>query len=610
MSSIEPIQPGGVNDLGGGITNPLGPDDFTGGTPAITATASAVPSFQTVLEIDFPSGTRCYSYRGVRSATAIYRALITEANAITRGISVVPSRYRASELNFGLWDRANEFSTLKATDSFYDCPVRVLRSQTGGSLELIASGRLSDWNVNENICNLMARDPIFDRLENTIDSTLVVLDPQVFPGMPSTQKPLLVPLPYGRNELDPISIAKESGPGVCPAYLIDAANTQSKWWYVVAQAEIDSVLRVFNYETLLSETLYRVFTAVYGGQTMTLLEFNGDVRDPQRARDLEITCDVIGVVDEAGNVIENPIEQARHFFVTYCPDVTSADLETGEWDAQSAKANGRHYLSAFNLLDREWTYLDVFDHFNQSFLMPLYPTPAGTITTYLVTEEIGTPVATFSEARNLLADSFIARGIDRDQIATRIRYSYFYHWGRGFFRNQENIFIKGEQDRIGREIIKDLELPFVRDRATARKIVKAYAPFFREAAAYVECEVEPARLADAGLNMWVGITHRHGIASDGLGYRNQPMRVIQSDYMPTPDEAHVSIHGIVTPTATFDTTPWQEIGFWLMGETEDRTKIAVLLPAPTEGWTRNNVAWSLITRGESEGGMSRLSWAA
>lgn len=553
--------------------------------------------FKTTVTIGFPSGERSYSVRGILHPSKYYKNLMVEAGALTYGMSVFPGRVQMSDISLRFWNRSFEFSQLKASDSFHNAEVTVERYDSDGNREVVAMGFLNDWYLADKIFGIGAIDPQRERLDEPVDhGVLLNLTTATFPDLPSTQAPLLVPLPYGKLELTSAAIAASAGPATVPCYLIDPAVGQSKYRYVCAQAAIDSVKRVFNYETLVAAASYTVTTAVYNGVTMTVIDFDADQRNATRARDLEVTCDLWGI-KSGSTLIENPAEQAKHFIENYAPSGLTVDMATA-----IVSCNSRVYLGAWVLLDNRWTYQDVLDRIAESFFMPIYPMRNGKITAAVVTEAQPTATTEFSETLDIKRNSFRIMG--NREHASRIRYEYMYHWARNIWQKEQSIFILGEEAKLGREIIKDLMLWAVRDSTTARLVARSYGPALREAAQYVEMEVRPESLSDVELNAGIGITHREGIAVSG-GYNNRAARVLQSDYYPSPKEARIFVRSIVTPNISFDEELYVKSDFWLLARPEQVVEIAELV---TGGGSvvKDAVAWSLHIGGdEYAGGIQR-----
>ena len=580
-----------------------------GSTISITASyeASIAITHSTVAQVEFDSGTRYYSMRGVmdKANDLFYKPLILGFGSLVRSIPILPGPPEAAQFGIEFRDKEAEFTKLKSNESFKNVVVRLLRGRIGASLETITEGRISRWNTgSDKKFRIVSQSRHMERMQHRLDRTLLITDVSTFPDIPRDQAPRLVPLPYGRVELDSASIAAGLGPGTCPAFLVDPAQSQSKYRYVAAQVQVKAILRVFVYESLLDPSQYSVTYQNFGGKTCTIIDLDADPRVASRARDLTISCDIDAeTIGAEAKAMTNPVTQLKDFLVTHCPNTSASDLVTADFTTAEDRAAADSYLGAFCLVDRNMSFFDVLTRFSESFNLLIFSNKSGLLTCDLITTTDQNQETQITEVQDILAGSMQLEGTS--QVASRVRYHYDWHWVRGFYGRRSSVFTAGEEARLGEEVLKDVNLLFCRDSNTGLKVSRSIGKLMRDACHTVSIDVEPNRLSDIDLSTWVGLTHSAGISSSGSGYSLTTARVVASDFSPSLTDAKLSLKLVIAPPSSFELETYGAASLWCIAPTELITITAEL--SATTGHDSSPTAWALNVGGdEYAGGVSRI----
>lgn len=204
-----------------------------------------------LLELDFSTGTRRYSFDGVRppSPGHYYADKIKEMGEVSYEIDLLGNAFRIGDLDVRLDNSDLEFSILRSQATFYNIEARVLFGDEDDGLaamNTLMRGFVSKWEINrENrVCNLTLTDVRTGRFhKRRLAKILKVLNEVDYPNLPDNiKRGQLIPLPYG--EL--ISTA-DLPVGQIPAFLVDPAVGVGVYRYALAQCELQSVEQVYRY---------------------------------------------------------------------------------------------------------------------------------------------------------------------------------------------------------------------------------------------------------------------------------------------------------------------------------------------------------------------------
>lgn len=259
--------------------------------------------------------------------------------------------------------------------------------------------------------------------------------------------------------------------------------------------------------------------------------------DYERTGEHEITADVQGTTDTgltAGTLLTNPVDQVEDFLLNYC-DVGASELEAADWAAAAALATASAYVGGAWIGGTDVTRLSVIDAYGKSFLMPVYTTREGLFSCAIWIADSFYNLAggydDLSDQEEIVGRTMRVRS-NRD-VASHLQYSYMRNWARDFdevVQTQENT---DEETNLGQQITVTAELPYVRDELTANKVAAARLLFLAEAVQFAELEL-PISQYERDLADYVTLTHRRGIAADGLGYRGETFLVtgLTLDFQP------------------------------------------------------------------------------
>lgn len=227
----------------------------------------------TLAEFQFPSGTRKYSFEGVRSPAAFYAPKIKNMGRVDYRLSRESSIFQVGDINMEMLNVDKEFSILRAQTSFAN--VRALikfgDEESGlAGLKTLFDGNIAGWNFQTNTVGFRLTDRRFGRFRYVLPTVFRVLNDTDFPNMPENLvRGELIPIIYGR-----LVSTVDQPIGQVPAFLVDPAVDQEKYRYVLCQHEIRSLVKLYRYGIEIPVTSA---TVVFSGGN-TYLDFNGDVR--------------------------------------------------------------------------------------------------------------------------------------------------------------------------------------------------------------------------------------------------------------------------------------------------------------------------------------------
>jgi hypothetical protein len=223
----------------------------------------STPLYIALLEIDFSTGSRYYSFEGVASPSQWYSDRILSLSSINRQIAPQATSPTLSTGSVVLSNVESEFTHLRAVETLRGTVVKLLFGDvnTGlAAMSTIFTATIYDWSLTDREFSLTLRDKSYDTFQSAIGSLTTVgrgapclVNTTLFPNIPSTApQGQLVPIIYGTN------YSGNETDGRCPAYMIDATGpTAGKpYRYVLAQHTVKSVSSVYNYGTLVSSANY------------------------------------------------------------------------------------------------------------------------------------------------------------------------------------------------------------------------------------------------------------------------------------------------------------------------------------------------------------------
>lgn len=300
--------------------------------------------------------------------------------------------------------------------------------------------------------------------------------------------------------------------------------------YLVARHACKSVVNVYRYGILLDPSAYTVLEAAVDGQTMTFVEFTTDQRDPERVDEIEITADVRGITNtglSSGTLIENAVEQLRHYLLNYAA-CTSGELSATHFGNASDNALEASYSGAFALVGEAPTHEEVINRFCESFNMRFFVTRDGLFAPFLFyIDDLSDVVAatTFvSDQNDILRDSFEIFSSDR--VASRLQYNSSYQWVKDYFEHQPDYISANQETELGQDIRDNVNLWFVRLPAVAANVASERLYSMREGQEFVRFNL-PITQFLLDLNDYLRLTHFCGVKANGAGYERAVFNVLR-----------------------------------------------------------------------------------
>jgi hypothetical protein len=490
----------------------------------------------TLVEIEFDSGTRYYSFDGVASPMKWYKDQILDIGTISREVPVLPGEYSISDVSIVLSNADLEFSKLKETEPFRNRTVRIKFGKAADGLGLLATvftGVITTWKLAEAKLELSVRDAGYDKLRLELGGVLSTVD---FPAVPLKNEPTLWPIIYGD-----VTSAGLSATGAVPCSLVTVSNP---FRYLVARHECKEISNVYLYGTLLGGGAYSITTSVIDGQTMTFINFTTDQRDTARPDEWEITADVKGITNtglSSGTLIVNPADQLKNYLVNYA-GVAIADIDP-LFDAAAAYFTVKAYLGAVAIV-KVMTHAEVIQWFLESFNLSFYVTRAGLFGLYVFdVSQLNDveAIEALTDSDDMLRNTF--QVMSQERVASRMQFNYNYQWVKDYFERQPDQIDNSEISHLAGDIRENIDLWCVRDDGTALDVVTERMGMMRENQQMASFEL-PIEHYDQDLNDLVRISHWQGIGSAGLGYQNIIFRLLRVDLMLEPTSMRVGVQGI------------------------------------------------------------------
>lgn len=511
----------------------------------------------TLIEFAFSTGTKYYSFDGVRAPSQYYEDLVLTVDPIVREISPFGKDFTVSNVGMRLMNRNRVFSILKDAESragrgFRNVAVTIkygLESAGLAAMTTVFTGVIKEWSLSNAVLNIDVRDTSMDRFMSKVSNTMKCLTSTVFPNLPDGTEPKLVPLVYGwvGNPW-----ASTIG-GVIPCYRIDPAVSTANYFYVVSQSAAKQLIISGAYVYGVFAALSGYTSAIYDGVRMTYFTRGTDPKDANRPDELELTAYTGGATDDntlAGNIITNPVSWLEHFLTTYA-GVDSGELDSTLWNAAKAVATAQRYdqnnqardtSNGWVLVDRDMSYADVIQQWCESYCGSFFLTSTGKFGVTLQTDsQFSASTLSVSDSTDILKGSFKVRS--NKDVASKIQYNYMYNWAFGFFERQPDFTVFGQEAAIGESVRYSVNLYAVRAAPSALNVVKAYAELLKENVQFLDFSLPSTYFTQLDLNQIIDVTHWQGVSATG-GYSNAKVRVLRIAGIVQPRSMHVEVMGI------------------------------------------------------------------
>ena len=520
----------------------IGTDTVTIAVAAVVAVVTALPTdeYVTLVEIDFSSGTRRYSFSGASTPQGWYADKILRIGNISRQVSLLPGAVRVASTTLELKDLPDrEFSKLKDTESFRGRQVRFLFGLVTGQRTVVFSGRVIDYRLRKGTLILSVRDSGYDRFRSEVEGRLNgVTD---FPNLPAQQDLDLYPIGYGD--------LSGSDLGTVPAIRI--GSTASPFRYLLFRHPCFSVDRVLV-DGVPQLSGWTATLVIVNGQEMQFVDFNIDPGE-----DAVITADVQGKMDEYGNLLENPVSVQEDFLLNYT-NTEQEELDESLYNEARQQAENAGYKASVWIGGDAIKKIDVINRLSESFVMPSFVSRLGKFAVALLTDAAyfnadGTAIAPdvkeLTDQDSIIRDTFEIVSNFR-YAAARIHYLYAPRWPSGKSERGVPQEKAGEADRLGEDLVVRHDLIYIRDSDTAHRTTAVRLLVSGENQQIASFRL-PVSEYNLELSEQVYLTHYQGIASSGLGYVRALFRILDIDISLQPRSARVD----VTAARVLDSSP-------------------------------------------------------
>jgi Purple acid Phosphatase, N-terminal domain len=456
-----------------------------------------LPDLGTIVSIFLDSGRRDLSHEGISTATGWCEDRLLDIGDIRREISVLSGELVVSDVRVTIDNSDLAWSSLKSFEPFHN---RILQIQYGdfgggaGTFIVVFTGKITDWEFGENTLVLTARDVTYDILNSQLSG---VLDAATFPNLPPTTPPVLQPIVMGQ-----VSNADTAATGACPCYLIDDTGP---FRYLVARHLCNRVAQVYRYGVLLDPDSYDVTTAVYGGVTMTVIDFDADPRDAERSNEMEITANVAGYIALlGGDVLNNPVWQLRSYLMLYA-GLDSDDFDT---DLVAAAAAAIDSWSGFVVSGESISHAEVVHWVCTSFNLSFFTTRAGKFALYQQPQAaVLRDCPTVTDELDIVRGSFKSRS--QREVASGLSVSFRKNFATGVYELVTEYNDADQETKLAERIVPPIEFVCIRDPVVAEQMAFDRLRYLRENTHTVEFTL-PVSFFSLDLNNLIKITHREG----------------------------------------------------------------------------------------------------
>ena len=280
----------------------------------------------TVLEVDFPSGTKRYGPTGMGTTGYAYEPRCLEGTwqSLRRGVEVLGTNLPLLSTNVELanTDKAIE-RLLEGSSDPRRAPVRVYYATEGlarSSWSLRFTGILDSWEYRPGRVRLSLTTDVAP-LEGFLPR--IPLLKSDWPNLPATNVGYYLPYVFGTHNSTGLS-----GTGMLPGICLDWVAATSGW-YTPGYGSMKSIKAVYVNGVAKTLTTHYTVTAAYtrSGKQLTLVQFTaGNIP----ASGDTITMDVDGYetsADGTGTLESNPVAQLRRLLGQF----VYQDYRSGAW---------------------------------------------------------------------------------------------------------------------------------------------------------------------------------------------------------------------------------------------------------------------------------------
>jgi hypothetical protein len=491
-----------------------------------------------IMEIRFGDGhTEYLASQAIRHPDRLYRQDVKDWGQIDRSIPAPAGFPRIADWTVEIADTERYWRKLFGVRPAKGAEVLVKMGPVEGRVEqyyTVFRGRVDRDQYPPGSARLTVADAILKPFHEKIPSLITA---STFSALPEAIAEVFAPIVYGK-----VSTEETSGVGALQCTLID----ESEGWWLVARHPIHSIRRVLVWRT--GDEEYEVVPArqpttrlrrAYGdfgaagwfteqlpvtaaGKTYdcTILRFTTAL--PEGA---QVRVDLWGAVDDDGELIENPVEQARHFLVEWMdmsPDYGNFNLE--KWAEASATAEALGYVGGYAYVSQS-THAEALSKLKESFNLDVYADRDGRMAANITASDPD-DMPVYDDVMHILRDSFEEERLP--DAYSHIRYRYGWIPATGEWYEDDVLPNELAEELLGEEREGGWDLPFVHDADVAGTVTADVAGYldpmvkkatWRMSAPRVIHEIDLARV--------VAVHHHEGLSEAGdYETEAQPYKVI------------------------------------------------------------------------------------
>lgn len=515
-------------------------------------------AYHVLARVTLDSGVKLYSFAdaGFISPSVYWSPRLLSVGSVSKSLSEeVGGPMSVGTMAVSLDDTDGTFLSLRTAEGWLNRKLEILLYDEDGTsysaaLSVIWEGEISNWASSESgdVFEIEAHDISEQRLDaslGTINPT-DVLDTASFPNLPDSTPRSLAPLVIGKVTSDEVG---GSNKGSVPAFLIDNSSPSSPV-YAVCQGNAKTASVVpYRYGVKLTSG-FTQSNATFGSRPYTILTFTSAQLDADRSNEQEITCDVEVLSDmtTSGTAITNPAAILERFLLQ--AGVSSGEIDSTSFTAAKNTFSGRGISGAFCLVDADQTIGDTLQNFGSSFNLSLTRTLTGKYGCTVPEPGAATAPITISE-ETIVRGSFAMRG--PNSRATGATYRYLKDWrvDDESYHATASTSDPGEVSLLGRAVGRSFTLPFIRDGASAIKVVgdKLFSVSDKRVVVSVEALPTAGLLSDVDIGSTVSLLWRDGV----IPFSATSFRVIARNLVFAPLRIQLTLASTTISAFTFGT---------------------------------------------------------
>lgn len=503
-----------------------------------------------LLEIDFPSGTKYYSFTSVRFPTRYYEGKILGMSPLRRVMQQFLGLVEISSMDVSLADVDASIIDLTESDVIKGVNARIkvgTQALDLADFETVFDGLIDDYSAANFATRIIIKDRLWTIPPKPDTGYVNTTDfPNALPA--HVGKPL--PVCYGtHSETELTDVNDYKNRGAWPTLFIDVQTANR--YFLIARHAVKTINEVYAFveskgsQLLTLTTDYVPFKAgTVNGETMAYISLTSTgwtKLTDTNGRLGVITVNVEGketIGDGTGTLITDPIYVLTDFLEDYLgdPPVDAASFATAQ-DTSDA----RNYVALGGYTEEKSSDMVLRDIAN-SFNMRLFQNKNGEVSVNIF--QPISPVATGLELREqweILKGAFSVEyqsdvaGAEDTQVINSIDYRYKQHWAKGHSRGTGSNSNTTSITTYGRKPIA-IDMPWAADITTANDVAQRIISLYKNPVARVRTTT-PLLGMNIELGNPVVVTHEFG---PGGGYASRAFEVIEHSWNPSQNIVEMS----------------------------------------------------------------------